>query len=341
MAKTVKLDAYALDDNITRIFLIERGNLEPKTDILYRSSNTEIAAYVTYLLSTLNLMNIRTRNTGREDKKDAKLEKLFVKVHEYISDESTKLGMTNLNEVEFLDMFTKIKNAISNGTDVEIPEKYIEFLGECSQFNPDLDINWKKFKGSEVYTKIPTMNCVYTRNNDELELKLEEEEHKELKGILEKMRSDSYFSKDYRIKRVFKPETPPHVIPEEMKKTWKKQTVLHGTSNFAILGILNSNFNLSRVSAGRALGDGVYFARTDQSSKPLFYLDNKVKGSRYMFICDIYYKYYKEVHGFNSNLKYNGKNMVWGKDLGQYQRDELVVLPSQIEVRYVVECSPR
>jgi hypothetical protein len=56
----------------------------------------------------------------------------------------------------------------------------------------------------------------------------------------------------------------------------------------------------------------------------------------YIIIADVYYNNTIETDYFKSK-KLTGDNIIHGKNLGAYSRDELVALPNQIQIKYILE----
>lgn len=120
---------------------------------------------------------------------------------------------------------------------------------------------------------------------------------------------------------------------------------VHGTKNLHLLSILSEGFKLSselrhrtdfNVSfSGNSLGDGVYFARQDQISKSMAYLSSEEK-TRYIVIADLHYNDVYETYE-HVGTELTGFNMIHAIKQGLHSRDELVVLPRQIEIQYVLE----
>lgn len=120
---------------------------------------------------------------------------------------------------------------------------------------------------------------------------------------------------------------------------FKKITLVHGTKNLALLNILNSGFKiLSNEEAadagtsisGRMLGDGIYFARPDQISKTQFY-QGRESTQGWIIVADVFYKSIKKSgYASASAIRLEEK-------AGIYGRDEYAALPSQINIRYILE----
>lgn len=168
----------------------------------------------------------------------------------------------------------------------------------------------------------------------------------ELKPFLTETKKDDRFNKAYRISKIYQPLTK----PKAFKQGWHKVTAVHGTSNLSLVKILSEGFkraselrkeNATFQYMGSAFGDGIYFARPDQISKNINYLDRSVKAVNYIIVADLYYKTIEEVSDNYDDHTYDGSNLVWAKLIGRYERDELIVAPEQIDIKYIIEIKPR
>ena len=75
-------------------------------------------------------------------------------------------------------------------------------------------------------------------------------------------------------------------------------------------------------------------------SKPIYYMD-KNETTTYIIVADVYHKEYVEVSSSACDYKYNGENLICATKAGRYDRDEFMALPSQIDIRYILEVSPK
>lgn len=139
-------------------------------------------------------------------------------------------------------------------------------------------------------------------------------------------------------------EVDPSSSPKFDNRKYKHvKRLAHGTTNYSILSILKEGFKRASelcgndehyTYSGSALGDGIYFARLDQIDKCLGYIDRN--NHPYIIIADVYYNNTIETDYFKSK-KLTGDNIIHGKNLGAYSRDELVALPNQIQIKYILE----
>lgn len=155
-------------------------------------------------------------------------------------------------------------------------------------------------------------------------------------NLIKESKKDKHFSQKiyaiYKVDSKHKPKKLKHVM-----------RCVHGTSNLSLLSILDGGFKRPSELrgkdvkfSGQALGDGVYFARLDQMSKPQAYLDARNYNRRYMIVADIYYDTCQHTEHFQT-FKYSGKNVVHAHKMGNFYRDEIVALPQQIDIKYIIE----
>lgn len=131
----------------------------------------------------------------------------------------------------------------------------------------------------------------------------------------------------------------------------KHLTLVHGTQNLSVLNILGEGLQDSVTLkkhgsthyhyTGSGLGEGIYFARLDQADKSYNYTEYNTDDhvSSYMFIADVAYTNCKTVDSYDSSLTINkNQDLVWGKAVGSYDRDEFVAKhTNQIQLKYLLE----
>lgn len=166
----------------------------------------------------------------------------------------------------------------------------------------------------------------------------------DLSDLYDDYGKDEYFCDNYKIKNVYA------IAPNKQSKNAHKQgshsLILNsGTSNESLIKILSGGFKLPSQLAkeagvqmsGQMYGDAIYFARPDQISKNTAYVDRRNPGSKFIMVAEVYYD--KKINADNRgrNFKYNGNTLVHAHNVGRYDRDEYMVHPSQIRLKYVLE----
>lgn len=155
---------------------------------------------------------------------------------------------------------------------------------------------------------------------------------------------DKYFTSNYKIKNVY--AIAPNEQSANASKQGKHSMILNsGTSNESLIKILSGGFKLPSQLArdagvqmsGQMYGDAVYFARPDQISKNTSYVDRHNPGSKFIMVAEVYYDYKKDANNRGYDFKYDGHTLVHAHNVGRYDRDEYMVHPSQIKLKYVLE----
>lgn len=133
------------------------------------------------------------------------------------------------------------------------------------------------------------------------------------------------------------------VEKREIKERYKhKIQLVHGTVNVAIPSILQDGFKVDSKDiqangahiSGRMFGDGVYFAKPEQISKVQFYQSNDKVKQNWIIVADVFY------NDLDTNRNYTNVahgHLKLAKRVGQYSRDEYIVRPEQIQIRYILE----
>lgn len=118
--------------------------------------------------------------------------------------------------------------------------------------------------------------------------------------------------------------------------------VSHGTTNLSLLKILDGGFkrpselNDSDVRfSGQLLGDGVYFTKLKHIGKNATYTDSN-EETAYIIIADVYYDELLETHEITT-FDLQPHQIGIGYNMGGYGRDEVLALPHQIDIKYVLE----
>lgn len=226
---------------------------------------------------------------------------------------------TSLEEEEMLDLLDRIKSADFTKNTFELTDKQYNFIF-----------------GKDSNDLILFINSLDLPVLEKLSIK-----DKELSYITQQIKNDTEFNNKYKVSGIYKPLRKSDKYKNNWAG-WHKKTVAHGTTNKSLIQILDSGFKLSSELlntdarlTGSGLGDAIYFGRLDQISKPMNYTDKRMPVF-YVIIADIYYKDVIDTH-YYKQFKYNGKNLVWAHSVGGFYRDELAVLPKQIEIKYILE----
>lgn len=304
--------------NSDPINLIHLAKMGKPTDATYYAG--DIMIYLDYMKDLAKLRNQKLI-VGDDNFNSAEYDKNI----EFFSKFKVNLGRSKkslyMEEVDLLKLLAKIEN---DEGDLELTDEEFSFMFGHSTSREEFIKYLNRFNLPKIVRQSRQDNEVY----------------KQLKSFA---LNDRMF-KNYKIVNIYE------IIGE--KKDFSKYAHctrgIHGTKNASLLSILNSGFvkpsdlrksrNEYRMS-GQALGDGVYFARPEQISKSLAYTDGEFSTS-YMIVADLYYDNVQHTDEFKT-FKYNGKNLVHAHSVGQYNRDELVVSPCQIDIKYVIEIERR
>lgn len=131
----------------------------------------------------------------------------------------------------------------------------------------------------------------------------------------------------------------PHVITN----------LVHGTKSDSVYSILLSglldaetlmktnNQHYSYTASG--LGNGIYFARSKQSTKSINYASSsKYKAPVYLFVCDVGYHKIKTVDQYTVPYLTSEQDLVFGDHVGGQGYDEIVAKNGkQVKMRYMIE----
>ena len=131
----------------------------------------------------------------------------------------------------------------------------------------------------------------------------------------------------------------PHVITN----------LVHGTKSDSVYSILLSglldaetlmktnNQHYSYTASG--LGNGIYFARSKQSTKSINYASSsKYKAPVYLFVCDVGYHKIKTVDQYMVPYLTSEQDLVFGDHVGGQGYDEIVAKSGkQVKIRYMIE----
>jgi len=167
----------------------------------------------------------------------------------------------------------------------------------------------------------------------------------EVKDFLAKAKKDKLFWQEKKITRIFAPDCS--YKPTGYKE---KRRLVHGTSNYSLVEILSDRFRTgselfkskrkgtSNIQfAGAMFGDGIYFAKPEQISKTLAYMDRQFRSTQYIIVADVHYDYRVHAKQDRPNDRRNGRDMLHAQGIGKYARDEYIVLPKQVEIVWVLE----
>ena len=307
-------------DKINALWLAMNG--EPQ-NLTYKLS--EIKPYVEYIKALIDPTKVK-KITGKKDK----AQNLNVALSpEFFAKYSAKVNqmskLTYLSEKEMVDLINRIKEGQDNQNITTLTENQYNFIFSLG--------------GSSLDDFVNSLNLPI--------LKRIRKDDKKIAGFLAQTTLDDYFNKHYEISAIFEPDFKRKKLSE--KKGWKSRQLVHGTTNKSLLQILDGGFktasqlrkeNADFKYAGSMYGDAIYFAKPEQISKPIYYMD-KNETTTYIIVADVYHKEFVEVSNSAFNHKYNGENLICAKSAGQYNRDEFMALPSQIDIRYILEVSPK
>lgn len=166
----------------------------------------------------------------------------------------------------------------------------------------------------------------------------------DLSDLYDEYSKDKYFCSNYKIKNVYAIEN--NKQSKNAFKQGKNSMILNsGTSNESLIKILSGGFKLPSQLAhengvqmsGQMYGDAIYFARPNQISKNTAYMDRHNRGSKFIMVAEVFYDHEKNADNRGHNFKYDGHTLVHAHGVGQFYRDEYMVHPSQIKLKYVLE----
>lgn len=231
------------------------------------------------------------------------------------------------------DELTKILDA-SHGRDVTLNRREYALFALSS----DKNNRFVAQQTEDLVQEYPLPNVAKIKNIHAMD---------DLPNLFKEYHKDDYFNNRYRIENVYaigNNEQSAHA-----PKQGRKEIILNsGTSNVSLVKILSGGFkrpsDLARENnvqmSGQMYGDAVYFARPNQISKNTAYLDRENEGSKFIVVAGIHYDKEVLTGDMGHNFRYNGHTMVHAENVGRYDRDEYMVAPEQIEVKYVLEVNP-
>lgn len=284
----------------------------------YRYSDIEM--YINYIKALLNTKNIKKDDEMKIEKSNKY--KLNTQVSDvFFKNYQTKIKYDNKNtwleEEIVIDLINRIKKTLDKSDTFALSnEQYTWLYGENS-----LELN--NFINS---LKLPQISPLYKKSY-------------EYERLMNNLKNDELFNSTHEISNIYQVMTKPKIFGDD----WTSKEVVHGTNNISLLHILEKGFKLSSQLkkenknfrySGSMFGDAIYFALPSQISKNIYYMDRT--QTKYIILADIYYKDYKKVSA-GANYKYTGENLIWATNIGRYSRDELMVKPSQINIKYILE----
>lgn len=313
--------------------MIENLNREDKINLLWMAMNgnpqgavygyDEIKSYLTYIKAITNQKKISRVASKKTPFDNSEKSKEFFK--KYQAKVASMARLMQLNEEEMVDLVNRIKAGIGKDSQTLTDNQYNFLYGDS---HPAELIEYID------NINLPTLTKIDSRT-------------KQGKEILEMASQDKYFNDRFAIEAIFEPDFKRRKFPK--KDGWKVMRGVHGTTNKSLLGILSEGFKLASQLKktgtdfkymGSAFGDAIYFARLDQISKPINYMDSNY-ATTYIIVADLYYKDKVDIKlggmRFNGTTHYTGENLVHAHDAGRYSRDELMVQPNQIDIRYVLQ----
>ena len=166
----------------------------------------------------------------------------------------------------------------------------------------------------------------------------------DLSALYDQYGKDDFFKSRYKIKNVY--AVANNKQSENAHKQGTKSMILNsGTSNESLVKILSGGFKLPSQLArdagvqmsGQMYGDAVYFARPNQISKNTAYVDRVNSGSKFIMVAEVFYDKKIDASNTGGRFKYDGHTLVHAHNVGRYDRDEYMVHPSQVEIKYVLE----
>lgn len=166
----------------------------------------------------------------------------------------------------------------------------------------------------------------------------------DLPDLYDEYAKDDYFKDRFKIKNIY--EIAPNEQSANAHRQGKHSMILNsGTGNLSLVKIMNGGFKLPSELArengvklsGQMYGDAVYFARPDQISKNTAYVDKYNPGSKFIMVAEVFYDKKQNADKYGGRYHYDGHNLVHAHNVGRYSRDEYMVHPSQIKLKYILE----
>ncbi len=313
--------------------MIENLNHEDKINLLWMAMNGnpqnavygygEIKSYIAYIKAITSKKKISRVSSEKTPFDNSEKSKEFFE--KYQAKVASMAHLTQLNEAEMVDLIKRIKAGVGKDSQTLTDNQYNFLYG---------DSHPAELRDYIDNIKLPTLTKIDSRT-------------KHGKEILEMASQDKYFNDHFAIEAIFEPDFKRRKFPK--KDGWKVMRGVHGTTNKSLLGILNGGFKLASQLRkdradfkymGSAFGDAIYFARLDQISKPINYMDSSYPTT-YIIVADLYYKDKVDIKlggmRFDGSTHYTGENLVHAHDAGRYNRDELMVQPNQIDIRYILQ----
>lgn len=305
-------------DKSDKINLLHLALIGQPTYAKYRYSDIEM--YINYIKALLYKKTLKTDtkikfNTNGKYKLNTEVSNTFFKNYQAkIKDDNKN---TYLEEEIVIDLINRIKKTLDKSDTFSLSnEQYTWLYGknkqELNNFINSLDL--------PLIIPLDKYSFEYDR-------------------LISSLNNDKRFNDSHTISNIFRVMKKPKVFGDE----WNRKEVVHGTNNISLLHILEKGFKLSSQLkrenkdfkySGSMFGDAIYFALPSQISKNIYYMDRT--PTKYIILADIYYKNYEKVKS-SAKYKYTGDNLIWATGIGQYKRDELMVKPSQINIKYILE----
>lgn len=298
-----------MNDKINLLHLALKGQ---GTGVTYKSY--EISDYLDYIRE---LSTDRSIDIDKLGLKDSSL-KIVQEVPEFfqnlLRNLKNEIKDINIKESVLVSLINKLKLSDFNFTDDEFEIVYGSSISAYHELLADINI--------------PKLTRV-TNRDDQF-----------VNDVRRYAREDKLFN--YSISNVYRVDA---TNKRDFSRYQYSMRGVHGTRSMSLLSILENGFMLPSqlVSlnkefrrSGSSLGDGVYFARLDQISKTSSYLDSSSAKTKYAIVADLYYNEKVETL-LHQPIEYTGQNLLHAIKQGSHERDEIVVLPSQIDIKYVVE----
>lgn len=291
------------NDIINRLYLISNNELKADANKRYSLDNIMLENYIDYLYCL-------TRNYTIKFYKDSTfLENFKANIkNQLVRDRII------LTEKIFADILRKLKNKeIHNLTEREWTIIRYKSEGALNDYIRCIDVLPKPIEDKELLEKLKShfMQSKYIQK-------------------YRKWKIENIYTVDKQANKRF-----------EDKNYSNKIELAHGTKNSSLIQILSTGFKKASEMdkneynySGSSLGDGIYFAKIEQMDKCLGYIDRQFNP--YIIIADVYYNNRIVTDEFERH-KLTGTNMIHAKNMGAYGRDEFVVSPSQIQIKYLLE----
>ena len=307
-----------VSDKINLLWMAMNGNPQGAT---YKYD--EIKSYLAYIKAITNQKKISWVSSKKSPYDNSEKSKAFFE--KYQAKVASTAKSMELSEDAMVDLINRIKDGIDKDSQTLTDNQYNFLYGDSHPIELLEYIN---------SISLPTLTKIDART-------------KQGQEILESASEDKYFNDHFTIEAIFEPDFKRRKFSK--KDGWKVMRGVHGTTNKSLLGILNGGFKLASQLRkentdfnymGSAFGDAIYFARLDQISKPINYMDSNYQTT-YIIVADLYYKDKVDIRlggmRFDGTTTYTGENLVHAHDAGRYYRDELMVQPNQIDIRYVLQ----